>query len=670
MPADRIADIETLAVNTIRSLSIDAIEKANSGHPGAPMGMAPAAYVLWTRFMKHNPKNHKWVDRDRFVLSAGHASMMLYSLLHLTGYPLSIEDLKAFRQWGSLTPGHPEYRHTPGVETTTGPLGQGIATAVGMAMAERQMASVFNRGGHDIVDHYTYVMCGDGDLMEGISSEAASLAGHLGLSRLICIYDDNEISIEGSTDISFTENVARRFEAQNWHVLEVPDGNDLGAISNAIQNAKAETEKPSIIIVRTHIAYGSPNKQGLADAHGAPLGKEEVRLTKMFYGCPPDELFCVPEVVREHFKLLADKGAETENQWIEKFNAYKKAYPELAEAFLARIERKLPDGWDSKVPVFKKEDGPMATRKASGLVLNALAEMLPEMLGGSADLAPSNNTIIKNAPDFQKESYGGRNIRFGVREHAMGAIVNGLGVHGGLIPFCGTFLVFSDYMRPAVRLAALMGVPAIYVFTHDSLAVGEDGPTHQPVEHTAVLRAIPNLLVLRPADATETAEAWKIAITSKNQPTALLFSRQNLPVIDREALAPVEGVKNGAYVLSDCKGKPDIILIATGAEVHITLEAQKRLVEKGIAARLVSMPCWELFEQMPDDYKKSVLPADVPIRLSVEAGITMGWERYVGINGGTVGVDRFGSSAPGNTVMKEYGFTVENIVETALKILA
>ncbi len=670
MPADRIADIETLAVNTIRSLSIDAIEKANSGHPGAPMGMAPAAYVLWTRFMKHNPKNHKWVDRDRFVLSAGHASMMLYSLLHLTGYPLSIEDLKAFRQWGSLTPGHPEYRHTPGVETTTGPLGQGIATAVGMAMAERQMASVFNRGGHDIVDHYTYVMCGDGDLMEGISSEAASLAGHLGLSRLICIYDDNEISIEGSTDISFTENVARRFEAQNWHVLEVPDGNDLGAISNAIENAKAETEKPSIIIVRTHIAYGSPNKQGLADAHGAPLGKEEVRLTKMFYGCPPDELFCVPEVVREHFKLLADKGAEAENQWIQKFNAYKKAYPELAEAFLARIERKLPDGWDSKVPVFKKEDGPMATRKASGLVLNALAEMLPEMLGGSADLAPSNNTIIKNAPDFQKESYGGRNIRFGVREHAMGAIVNGLGVHGGLIPFCGTFLVFSDYMRPAVRLAALMGVPAIYVFTHDSLAVGEDGPTHQPVEHTAVLRAIPNLLVLRPADATETAEAWKIAITSKNQPTALLFSRQNLPVIDREALAPVEGVKNGAYVLSDCKGKPDIILIATGAEVHITLEAQKRLVEKGIAARLVSMPCWELFEQMPDDYKKSVLPADVPIRLSVEAGITMGWERYVGINGGTVGVDRFGSSAPGNTVMKEYGFTVENIVETALKILA
>lgn len=670
MPADRIADIETLAVNTIRSLSIDAIEKANSGHPGAPMGMAPAAYVLWTRFMKHNPKNQNWVDRDRFVLSAGHASMMLYSLLHLTGYPLSIEDLKAFRQWGSLTPGHPEYRHTPGVETTTGPLGQGIATAVGMAMAERQMAALFNRNGHNIVDHHTYVMCGDGDLMEGISSEAASLAGHLGLSRLICIYDDNEISIEGSTDLSFTENVARRFDAQNWHVLEVPDGNDLEAISNAIETAKTETDKPSIIIIRTHIAYGSPNKQGLADAHGAPLGKEEVRLTKVFYGCPPDELFCVPEVVREHFKLLADKGAETESQWIEKFNAYKKAYPEMGEAFLSRIEKKLPEGWDSKIPVFKHEDGPMATRKASGLVLNALAEMLPEMLGGSADLAPSNNTIIKDAPDFQKESYDGRNIRFGVREHAMGAIVNGLGIHGGLIPFCGTFLVFSDYMRPAVRLAALMGVPAIYVFTHDSLAVGEDGPTHQPVEHTAVLRAIPNLLVLRPADATETAEAWKIAITSKNQPTALLFSRQNLPVIDRETLAPVKGVKNGAYVLSDCNGKPDIILIATGAEVHITLEAQKRLVEKGIAARVVSMPCWELFEQMPDDYKKSVLPADVPVRLSVEAGITMGWERYVGINGGTIGVDRFGASAPGNTVMKEYGFTVENIVETALKILA
>jgi transketolase len=631
--------------------------------------MAPAAYLLWTRFMKHNPKNPDWIDRDRFVLSAGHASMMLYSLLYLTGYPLSLDDLKQFRQWGSLTPGHPEYRHTPGVETTTGPLGQGIATAVGMAMAERQLAARFNRPDHEIVDHYTYVMCGDGDLMEGLSSEAASLAGHLGLSKLICLYDDNKISIEGSTAITFTENVSKRFESQNWHVLEVTDGNDLDALSKAIAAAKAETQKPTLIAIRTHIAYGSPNKQGSADAHGSPLGTEEVRLTKKYYGCPPDELFCVPDMILEHFQSFSKNGAAAEKDWNEKFDAYKKANPELAKTLIARIEKKMTDDWDSLIPVFKPEDGPMATRKSSGIALNALAKKLPDMIGGSADLAPSNNTIIKDAPDFQKNSYDGRNIRFGVREHAMGAIANGLSVHGGFRPFCGTFLVFSDYMRPAVRLSALMQAPVIYIFTHDSLAVGEDGPTHQPVEHLASLRAIPNLLVIRPADANESNEAWKIAITSENRPTALLLSRQNLPVLDRQRFAPASGVKNGAYVLSDCDGKPDIIMIATGSEIHITLEAQKILAGKNIAARVVSMPCWELFEEMPEEYKQTVLPADVPVRLSVEAGITMGWERYVGIAGGTIGISRFGASAPGNTAMREFGFTVENIVENALKLL-
>lgn len=669
MPAENISDMETLAVNTLRSLSIDAIEKANSGHPGAPMGMAPAAYALWTRFLKHNPKNHRWIDRDRFVLSAGHASMMLYGLLYLTGYPLTIEDLKQFRQWGSLTPGHPEYKHTPGVETTTGPLGQGIATAVGMAMAERQMAAVFNRPAHDIIDHYTYVMCGDGDLMEGISSEAASLAGHLGLSKLICLYDDNGISIEGSTDITFTEDIAKRFEAQNWHVLAVSNGNDLNAISDAIAAARSETKKPSIVIIRTHIAYGSPNKQGKADAHGAPLGEEEVRLTKAYYGCPPNELFCVPGLVLEHFQSVAENGEKNEKSWNDRMDAYKKAHPDLAADLLARIEKKPPEGWDTELPEFQPEDGPMATRKASGLVLNALAKKRPDMIGGSADLAPSNNTIIKDSFDFQKDRPEGRNIRFGVREHAMGAIVNGFCVHGGFTPFCGTFLVFADYMRPAIRLSALMGVPAIYVFTHDSLAVGEDGPTHQPVEHLASLRTIPNLLVIRPADATETTEAWKIAVSSENRPTALLFSRQSLPVIDRSSLAPADGVQKGAYVLSDAKGKPDILLLASGAEVHVALDAQKALADRGVAARVVSMPSWELFEEMNDDYKKSVLPPDVTARLSIEAGITMGWERYVGGGGHMIGVNRFGASAPGGTVMKKYGFTAENAVEKALLIL-
>ena len=668
LPAGIAVDIETLAINTIRTLAIDAIEKAKSGHPGAPMGMAPAAYVLWTRFMKHNPKNPLWADRDRFVLSAGHASMMLYSLLHLTGYPLTREDLQQFRQWGSLTPGHPEYRHTPGVETTTGPLGQGIATAVGMAMAERQMAALFNRPGHDIVDHYTWVMCGDGDMMEGISSEAASMAGHLGLSKLICLYDDNRISIEGSTEITFTENVSRRFEAQNWHVVQVPDGNDLTAIAEAIEAAKAETKKPSLIVLRTYIAYGSPNKQGKADAHGAPLGAEEVRLTKEFYGCSLDELFCIPDPVPAHFAQVAENGEAYEQAWKAGFENYRATHPELAQTFLDRLERKLPAGWDAEIPDFSGETK-MSTRKASGIVLNAIAKHLPELIGGSADLAPSNNTIIKGAADFQKDRYDGRNIRFGVREHVMGAILNGLWVHGGFRPFGGTFLVFSDYMRPAIRLSALMEVPAIYVFTHDSLAVGEDGPTHQPIEHVATLRAIPNLRVIRPADAAETAEAWKIAVASPDRPTALILSRQDLPVLDRTRFAPAAESKNGAYILSEPNRKPEIILIATGSEMGITVSASEKLAEKGIAARVVSMPCAELFEEMPDAYRQKVLPADVPVRVSVEAGHTMGWDRYVGSAGAAIGVTTFGASAPGDEVLRRYGFTTENIVETALKLL-
>ncbi|MFW6334838.1 MAG: transketolase, partial [Desulfosalsimonas sp.] len=550
-PAHGISEAELVSINTIRTLSLDAIEKANSGHPGAPLGMAPAAYAIWQHFMKHNPQNPMWPDRDRFVLSAGHASMMLYAILYLTGYGLNIEDLKQFRQWKSLTPGHPEARRTPGVEITTGPLGQGFASAVGLAAAERHLAAVFNRPGHDIVDHYTYVMCGDGDLMEGISQEAASLAGHLGLSRLICLYDDNQISIEGNTDIAFTEDVAGRFEASGWQVINVADGNNVSQIVKAMEEARAETERPSMIILRTSIAYGSPNKQGSADAHGAPLGEEEVCLTKEFLGCPANELFCVPQAALDHMRTAVEKGRRQEEQWRERFEQYSRQYPELAEQFTARMEGRLPENWDADIPSFSPEDGNVATRKASGSVLNAIAGRVPELIGGSADLAPSNKTLIQNCPDFQKDSYHGRNIRYGVREHAMGAITNGLWLHSGLRPYAGTFLVFSDYMRPAIRMSALMNVPAVYVFTHDSLAVGEDGPTHQPVEHLTSLRAIPHLQVIRPADANETAEAWKLAMQSSDLPVALVLSRQGLPVIDRNLYASAEGLKNGAYVIAE-----------------------------------------------------------------------------------------------------------------------
>lgn len=669
-PAGTQTDIDTLCINTIRALSMDAVQKANSGHPGAPMGLAPAAYTLWTRHLKHHPKNPAWSNRDRFVLSGGHASMLLYSLLYLTGYGVSLDDIRQFRQWGSKTPGHPEYGHTPGVETTTGPLGQGFATAVGMAMAERHLAARFNRDGHDIIDHFTYVMCGDGDLMEGLSAEAASLAGHLGLGRLICLYDANRISIEGSTDITFTEDVALRFQAYGWQVLAVEDGNDIEAISGAVTAAKAETGKPSIVIVRTQIAYGSPNKQGSADAHGAPLGEDEIRLTKLFLGCPECEVFCVPDSVIAHCRQAIAAGAAQEAEWHKRVSAYENQYPDLARKWSDMVTGTLPDGWEKAVPVFSSGDGAMATRKASGIVLNALAETIPGLLGGSADLAPSNNTIIKTAADFQKASYSGRNIRFGVREHAMAAVLNGLSLHTpGLKPYGGTFLVFADYMRPSIRLSALMKQPVIYIFTHDSIAVGEDGPTHQPVEHLASLRAIPGLVVIRPADATETAAAWQYAVMSRQAPVALILSRQNLPVIDRSNGPAADELRNGGYVLFDADGTPDAILIATGSEVHLCVAARDMLKEKGISARVVSMPSWELFEKMPEDYKKSVLPADVRTRVAVEAGLPMGWEKYVGDAGAVIGISTFGASAPGGVVMKNFGFTAENVVETVLGLM-
>ncbi len=663
-------NLDDICINTIRTLAMDAVQKANSGHPGAPMGLAAAGYVLWTKVLKHNPQNPMWPDRDRFVLSGGHASMLLYSLLHLTGYDLTLDDLKNFRQWESKTPGHPEYGHTPGVETTTGPLGQGFSNAVGMAMAERFLANRFNRPDFDIVDHHTYVMCGDGDLMEGVSSEAASLAGHLGLGKLIVIYDDNKISIEGSTDLAFTEDVALRFKAYNWQVLEVKDGNDIEAIFNALKTAKADKERPSMIKLRTQIAFGSPNKQGTADAHGAPLGVDEVNLTKKNLGCAEDQEFCVGNDALNVFRNCVQKGNEAESLWKDLYRSYSEKYPELAKEWSDFVAGKLPDGWDSEIPDFA-QSGPVATRSASGQVLNAIAGKVLNLMGGSADLAPSNKTIINASHDFQKDSPDGRNIRFGVREHAMGGILSGIALHKGIRPYGGTFLVFADYMRPSIRLAALMKIPVIYVFTHDSIAVGEDGPTHQPVEHLASLRIIPNLLVIRPADATETAEAWRQAILSKDKPVALILSRQKLEVIPRgdKAYPSASNLAKGAYVLSDSNGKPDIILMASGSEVQLVLKAKESLKEKGVQVRVVSIPCWELFENMPEEYRERVLPKDITARIAVEAGVPMGWERYAGTGGAVIGIDHFGASAPGGTLMEKFGFTVENIVSKAMEIL-
>ena len=663
--------LDDLCVNTIRMLSVDGVEKANSGHPGMPMGAAGMAYVLWTRFLRHNPLHPKWYDRDRFVLSAGHGSMLLYSLLHLTGYDLPLEELMNFRQWGSKTPGHPEYGLAPGVETTTGPLGQGFSNGVGMAIAERYLAAHFNQPGHVIVDHYTYVIVGDGDLMEGISHEAASLAGHLGLGKLIYLYDDNHISIEGSTDIAFTESRTARFEAYGWHVQEVDDGNDLEAIETAITEAQKETGRPSLIAVRTHIGYGSPNKQDKAAAHGEPLGTEEIRLTKENLGWPIEPPFLIPDEAFTHFRQAVDKGEALEARWQEDFSSYKEANPDLAREWDIWMNGNLPEGWDSDIPDFPADKKGMATRVASGSVLNAVAPRLPNLLGGSADLAPSNKTEIKGEKDFQADIYEGRNLRFGVREHAMGSILNGMALHGGLMPYGGTFLVFSDYMRPAIRLAALMDLKVIYVFTHDSIGLGEDGPTHQPVEHLSALRTIPNLTVIRPCDANETSEAWRYALESQQGPVALALSRQGLPTLDRTTFAPASGLSRGAYILHDTKdGKPDVILIATGSEVPIALEAYEKLEEKGVKARVVSMPSWELFDKQPEDYQYQVLPSEIKSRIAIEAGITQGWHRYVGSTGEVIGLDSFGASAPYKVLYEKFGITVDRVVGKALALLS
>lgn len=660
-------DLDQQCITTIRTLSMDAVQKANSGHPGAPMGLAPAAYVLWKRFLRHNPRNPSWINRDRFVLSGGHASMLIYSLLYLNGYDLTLEDIKAFRQWGSKTPGHPEFGHTSGVETTTGPLGQGFANAVGMAMAERHLASRFNTGDKELINHFTYIMCGDGDLMEGVACEAASLAGHLGLGRIVCIYDDNAITIEGTTAISFTEDVTAKFRAMNWHVAEVADGNDIDAIAAAIESGRAVTDQPSLIRVKTHIAYGSPNKQDSSDAHGAPLGADEIRLVKKFYGVPEDRDFHVSEEVLAECRKAVDAGAAMEQAWQDVFDVYKKDHPELADLFVDAVSGFLTEGWDREIPRYAPGDKAIATRAASGQVLNAIAKNLPVLMGGSADLAPSNNTYLKASTDFQKDAYDGRNIRFGVREHAMGAIMSGMYLHSGIRPYGGTFLVFADYMRGAVRVASLMKLPLIYVFTHDSVAVGEDGPTHQPVEHVASLRAIPGLNVIRPADANETADAWRYALKTVDAPTALILSRQNLPILD--ASSADGGLQYGGYILQEADGEIDLILIASGSEVHLCVKAAAILKEKGIQARVVSMPSWELFEKAPAPHRERTLPSDVKARIAVEAGITMGWERYVGDGGLICGINRFGASAPGDKVLEAYGFTADAIAEKALAYL-
>lgn len=663
--------LDELCVNTIRMLSVDCVENANSGHPGMPMGAATMAYVLWTRFLRHNPANPDWPDRDRFVLSAGHGSMLLYSLLHLTGYDLSLQELKNFRQWGSKTPGHPESYVTAGVETTTGPLGQGFANGVGMAIAERYLGARFNRPDHEIVNHCIYGIVSDGDLMEGVSHEAASLAGHLKLGNIIYLYDDNHISIDGSTDLSFTEDRIERFEAYGWHVQRIEDGNDVGAIETAIRAAQEEDVRPSLVSVRTHIGYGSPHKQDTSSAHGEPLGAEEIKLTKENLGWPVDPAFFIPDEAENHFRQALEKGNALEKEWTDRFEAYEKSHPELALQWKRWIKGELPDGWDKRLPSFPTDAKGTATRGVSGTVLNAVTPILSNLIGGSADLAPSNKTFIKGEEVFQGGQFRGRNFHFGVREHGMGSIMNGMALHGGLIPYGGTFLVFADYMRPPIRLAAMMGLKVIYVFTHDSIGLGEDGPTHQPVEHLAALRAIPNLTVLRPCDANETVEAWRFALEQKDGPVVLALTRQSVPVLDREAFASADGLHRGAYVLSpaDEDEDPDVILMGTGSEVHLAIEAARTFKEKGISARVVSMPSWELFDRQPEAYQSRVLPAAVKARVAVEAGITQGWHRYLGEKGEFVGIDHFGASAPYKTLYEKFGITADRIVEKALELL-
>ena len=651
-------ELQNKAINTLRFLSADGVQKANSGHPGLPMGAASMAYTIWTRHLRHNPRNPKWVGRDRFILSGGHGSMLLYSLLHLTGYNLSLDELQNFRQWGSLTPGHPEYGLTPGVEVTTGPLGQGFANGVGMAIAASHLAATYNKPGHEIIDSFIYAIVTDGDLMEGVASEAASLAGHLSLGRLIYLYDDNHISIDGSTDLAFTEDRAKRFEAYGWHVQRVEDGNDVEAIDKAIKSAKADP-RPSIIMCRTTIGFGAPNRQGTAKAHGEPLGDEELNAAKDNLGWTKEPRFFIPEDVLAFYRKAVDRGRELEADSKLRREAYARLFPDLGAELTRRLNGDLPESWETAVPTFPADTKGMATRAASGKVINALAPILPELIGGSADLAPSNNTKIDGSPAFQKNTYNGRNFHFGVREHAMGSILNGMAVFGGVIPYGGTFLVFADYMRAAVRLAALSHYPSIFIFTHDSVGLGEDGPTHQPVEHLTSLRLIPNLVVIRPADANETAQAWKAAISRRDGPTVLALTRQAVPVLDTPA-----SVEKGAYVLKDF-GTPEIILMASGSEVSLILEAAQKLADEGKGVRVVSFPSWELFEKQDEAYRESVLPKNIQLRLAVEAGTTLGWERYAG---SVIGIERFGASAPYKVIFEKLGFTVENVVKRAKEL--
>jgi len=667
--AARDTSLDQLCVNTVRTLAMDAVQRADSGHPGTPMALAPLAYVLWQRHLRYNPANPDWFGRDRFVLSAGHACMLLYAVLYLTGYDLSLDDIKQFRQWGSRTPGHSEHGLTPGVEATTGPLGQGVGNAVGMALAQAHLAAHFNRPGHAIVDHHTYFLASDGDLMEGLSHEACSLAGHLKLGALIGIYDDNRVTIDGKTDLTLSDDTAKRFESYGWHVERVADGNDLGALDRALAAARRLTDRPSLIIARTHIAWGSPHKHDTPEAHGAPLGEAEVRLTKQNLGWPSLEPFYVPEDALAHWRRARERGARLEAEWQKKYDAYRKAYPELASELERRLAGRLPEGWDAGVPAFPPQDA-QATRAASGKVLNAVAAKLPELIGGSADLAGSTTVVFKDGGDVAAGSWGSRNIHFGVREHAMGAILNGLALHGGVRPVGSTFLIFSEYMRPPIRLAALCHLPAIYVFSHDSIGLGEDGPTHQPIEQLASLRAIPNLTVIRPADATEVVEAWRAAILHRDGPVALVLTRQKVPVIDRSTYAPPNGLRLGAYVLADAPaGKPDVILIASGSEVELVLGAYERLRGEGVAARAVSMPSMELFAQQPEQYRNAVLPPAVRARLAVEAAVPQPWYRWVGDRGAVLGIERFGASAPYQRIYREFGLTVENVVARAKELL-
>ena len=682
-PSDR--HLDELCVNTIRFLAADAIQKANSGHPGMPMGAAAMGYVLWTRHLRHHPANPGWIDRDRFVLSAGHGSMLLYALLHLTGYDLPLSQLQSFRQWDSRTPGHPEGLFTPGVEVTTGPLGQGVGNAVGMALAEAHLAARYNRPESRIIDHHTYVIAGDGDLMEGVSSEACSLAGHWGLGKLILLYDDNNISLAGSTGLSFTEDTAQRFQAYGWQVLTVTDGNDTAAIDQALKEAREESTRPSIIRVKTVIGYGAPGKQNTFGVHGSPLGPEELAAAKKALGWPPEPDFYIPEEALRRFRQVQQSGAELESGWNEQYAHYAGRYPELAEELTRRMEGRLPAGWDGDLPEFAADRKGLATRKASEAVMQALAPRLPELMGGSADLNPSTYTWLKGQGDFQSAaekpadpqgavggewSYAGRNIHFGVREHAMGTIAGGMALHGGILPYTATFLVFSDYMRPPMRLAALTGIPVIYVFTHDSIGVGEDGPTHQPVEQLMNLRAVPNLTVIRPADANETVQAWRAAVLRREGPTVLVFSRQNLPTLDRTIFPPAEALHRGAYILWQPEdGRPDVILIAAGSEVHIALAAGEMLAPDGINPRVVSMPSWELFDAQPEDYRQEVLPPEVTARVAVEAGVKLGWEHYVGTDGAIVGLGRFGASAPGPVLYEKLDITARAVAAQAKSLL-